>query len=150
MMESQCSCSTLRQLTRKMTNIYDRHLAANALTISQYSLLARVGKYGPIGVITLAAGMGMDRSTMSRSLKPLMSAGWVEAAGLPLAMLTDKRSFGVSLSDEGRRKWKESMPNWRNAQDEITTILGEQTHQELKRLLDHANAMFEQSENATA
>lgn len=119
MMQSQCSCSTLRQLTRKMANIYDRHLAADALTLSQYSLLARIGKYGPIGVIPLAAGMGMGRSTMSRTLKPLMSTGWIEAVDLPLEMLTDKRSFGVSLSGEGQRKWQQSMPNWRNAQDEI-------------------------------
>jgi len=148
MMESQCSCSTLRQLTRKMTNIYDHHLAADGLTISQYSLLARIGKYGPIGVIPLANAMGMDRSTMSRTLKPLIGAGWIESVDLPLEMLTDKRSFGVILSSEGHRKWKKSMPNWRKAQDEINAILGDRTHQELNRLVDDANAKFEQSENA--
>lgn len=142
-MPSQCTCSKLRQLTRKMTNIYDRHLAADELTISQYSLLARIGKVGPIGVIPLAAKMGMDRSTMSRTLKPLIDAGWIQTVDLPLEMLTDKRSFGVGLSADGQRKWKASMPNWRKAQNEIDTILSEKTHRELMQLVDDANNKFE-------
>ena len=142
-MESQCTCSKLRQLTRKMTAIYDHHLAADELTISQYTLLSRIGKYGPVGVIPLAANMGMDRSTMSRALKPLMSSGWIQTVDLPLEMLTDKRSFGVSLSADGERKWKASMPNWRKAQDEISTILGKKIHQDLMDLVDDANSKFE-------
>jgi DNA-binding MarR family transcriptional regulator len=111
-------------------------------------LLARIGKYGPIGVIPLANNMGMDRSTMSRTLKPLIRAGWIQTVDLSLEMLTDKRSFGVSLTTDGQRKWKQSLPNWRKAQDVINTILGDQTHQALMSLVDDANAKFEQSENA--
>jgi len=142
-MQSQCTCSKLRQLTRKMTGIYDHYLAADELTVSQYSLLSRIGKYGPIGVIPLATAMGMDRSTMSRALKPLISAGWIQTVDLPLEMLTDKRSFGVALSADGKQKWKASMPNWRKAQNEISTILGEKTHQALMDLVDDANTKFE-------
>jgi DNA-binding MarR family transcriptional regulator len=147
-MQSQCSCSTLRQLTRKMTNIYDHHLAADELTISQYSLLARIGKYGPIGVIPLASNMGLDRSTMSRTLKPLIALGWIQTVDLPLEMLTDKRSFGVSLTSAGQQKWQASMPNWRTAQDEINAILGDETHHALMGLVDNANLKFEQHEHA--
>ena len=141
-MSNQCTCSKLRQLTRKITIIYDHYLAADELTISQYSLLARIGKYGPIGVIPLATNMGMDRSTMSRALKPLISAGWIQTVDLPLEMLTDKRSFGVSLSADGNRKWKASMANWRKAQHEIRTMLGEKTHQDLMDIVDEANTKF--------
>ncbi|AIY43200.1 Transcriptional regulator [Collimonas arenae] len=130
-----------------MTNIYDHYLAADELTISQYSLLARIGKYGPIGVIPLAANMGMDRSTMSRTLKPLIALGWIQTVDMPLEMLTDKRSFGVSLTSAGQHKWKESMPNWRKAQNEIDAILGEETHYALKTLVDNANLKFEQYEH---
>jgi DNA-binding MarR family transcriptional regulator len=126
-----------------MTGIYDHHLAADALTISQYSLLARIGKYGPVGVIPLAMQMGMDRSTMSRSLKPLIGAGWIETVDLPLEMLTDKRSFGVRLSAAGKRKWHAAMPNWRKAQHEIGAILGDKTLQELEGLIDQANGKLE-------
>ena len=126
-----------------MTSIYDRHLASDELTISQYSLLARIGKSGPIGAIPLAANMGMDRSTMSRALKPLISAGWVETVDLPLEMLTDKRSFGVSLSAEGMQKWKKSMPGWHKAELEISAIIGQKNHRALMDLVDDANTKFQ-------
>jgi DNA-binding MarR family transcriptional regulator len=142
-MSGQCTCSNLRQLTRKMTIIYDRHLAADELTVSQFSLLARIGKYGPLGVIPLAEKMGMDRSTMSRSLKPLIGAGWIETVDLPLEMLTDKRSFGVQLSAEGKRKWQAATPNWRKAQSEIGDLLGENALHELMRQIDQANTALD-------
>ena len=141
-MQIECTCSKLRQLTRKMTSIYDQHLSTNELTIGQYSLLSRIGKFGPIGAIPLATNMGMDRSTMSRALKPLISAGWVQTVDLPLDMLTDKRSFGLTLSVEGKRKWKDAMPSWRKAQDEISLILGKSNHQSLMTLVDDANNKF--------
>jgi DNA-binding MarR family transcriptional regulator len=142
-MLSQCTCSKLRQLTRKITGIYDRHLLADGITISQYSLLARIGRFGPLGVIPLANYMGMDRSTMSRSLKPLIAAGWIETLDLPLEMLTDKRSFGLQLTADGKRKWQAAMPHWRQAQDKIDADLGDRTHQELMALIDQANRKLE-------
>ena len=142
-MVSHCTCAKLRQLTRKITGIYDQHLLADEITVSQYSLLARIGKFGPLGVIPLANYMGLDRSTMSRSLKPLIAAGWVETVDLPLEMLTDKRSFGLQLTADGKRKWQAAMPHWRKAQDEINATLGEQTHHELVALVDQANRKLE-------
>ncbi|WP_410209939.1 MarR family winged helix-turn-helix transcriptional regulator [Aquirhabdus sp.] len=138
-----CSCSKLRKLSRKITMIYDHHLAPDELTVGQYSLLARIGKLGPIGVIPLAQYMGLDRSTMSRTLKPLISLGWIQTLDLPIEELTDKRSFGVSLTASGIAKWQSAKPNWQNAQQEIDHILGHETHQDLMHLIDDANAKFD-------
>lgn len=66
-MSNQCSCFHLRRLARRMTVIYDHHLLADGLTITQYSLLSRLGKYGPLANIALASDMGMERSTLSRA-----------------------------------------------------------------------------------
>jgi DNA-binding MarR family transcriptional regulator len=140
---SACTCSKLRQLTRKITGIYDQYLLADGLTVCQYSLLARIGRYGPLGAIPLANYMGMDRSTMSRSLKPLIAAGWIETVDLPLDMLTDKRSFGLQLTTAGHAKWKAAEPNWRKAQDEIDATLGEQAHIELVTAVEQANQKLE-------
>ena len=149
-LSSQCACSKLRQLTRKLSNIYDHFLAEDGLTISQYAFLARIGKYGQIGVIPLAADFGMDRSTMSRGLKPLIRVGWIEIVDLPLEMLTDKRSFGVCLSPAGERKWKSAFPNWRKAQDEIGTLLGGNALQNLVGLVDDANIKIEKFEKVVS
>ena len=141
---SACTCSKLRQLTRKITGIYDQHLLADGLTVTQYSLLARIGKYGPLGAIPLANYMGMDRSTMSRTLKPLIAAEWIETVDLPLEMLTDKRSFGLQLTAAGREKWQAAIPNWSKAQQEVDAMLGEQTHRELIAAVEQANLKLEQ------
>jgi len=87
----------------------------------------------------------MDRSTMSRRLKPLIAAGWIETVDLPLEMLLDKRSFGLQLTEQGRRKWQSALPHWRAAQDEIDATLGERTHTNLVAAVDQANRQLEES-----
>jgi DNA-binding MarR family transcriptional regulator len=141
---SICACAKLRQLTRQLSSLYDHHLLSEGLTISQYSFLARIGKFGPMGVIPLAEEFGMDRSTMSRGLKPLIEAGWIETLDLPLEMLTDKRSFGVQLTESGRAKWQAAQPKWEQAQREVDRILGGTALHDLVGLVDDANLKIEQ------
>ena len=142
---SICACAKLRQLTRQLSSLYDHHLVSEGLTIGQYSYLARIGRFGPMGVIPLANEFGMDRSTMSRGLKPLIAEGWIETVDLPLEMLTDKRSFGVQLTKAGRAKWQAAMPKWEKAQQEVNRILGDDTLRGLVALVDDANLRIEQS-----
>ena len=137
-MSSQCSCFHLRRLARRMTVIYDHHLLADGLTITQYSLLSRLGKYGPLANIALASDMGMERSTLSRSLKSLMQEGWVMTVDMPAGTLIDKRSFGLNLTPAGRAKWQSALPNWQRAQDEIDAIVGADTQATLMKNVDDA------------
>lgn len=133
-----CTCSPLRRLTRKITVIYDHHLQANAITITQYSLISRIGRSGPIANIGLATDMGMDRSTLSRALKPLIAAGWLETVDLPEDAHLDKRSFALQLTAAGRQKLDEARPNWRRAQDEIDRQLGPRLAGELTGMINDA------------
>ncbi|MBP0598608.1 MarR family transcriptional regulator [Herbaspirillum sp. LeCh32-8] len=139
-----CSCSPLRRLTRRMTVIYDQHLQPNELTITQYSLISRIGRSGPIANIVLATDMGMDRSTLSRALKPLIGAGWIETVDLPEDTLLDKRSFALQLSKPGRKKLDEARPNWRRAQDEIDRQLGPKLSRELTEMINDAYAKLQE------
>lgn len=145
---SICACTKLRQLTRQLSSLYDHHLLSESLTISQYSFLARIGKFGPMGVIPLADEFGMDRSTMSRGLKPLIEEGFIETVDLPLEMLTDKRSFGVQLTASGHAKWQAALPRWEEAQREVNSILGDATLNDLLGLVDGANLKIQQSTRA--
>lgn len=137
-MFNQCTCTRLRRLTRRITSIYDRHLLPDALTISQYSLLSRVGRHGSIANLRLAAEMGMDRSTLSRNIKPLMAAGWIATVDMPPDEQVDKRSFGLGLSEAGQAKLAAARPNWVAAQLEIDGLLGEDLHAGLSGMIDEA------------
>ncbi len=138
MSKEVCTCTPLRRLTRKMTLLYDHHLQPNELTITQYSLISRIGRLGPIANITLAADMGMDRSTLSRALKPLTTAGWIETVDLPEEEMLDKRSFALQLTAAGHIKLEEARPNWRRAQDEIDRQLGPKLSREIMDVIEDA------------
>jgi DNA-binding MarR family transcriptional regulator len=138
-MATPCTCNKLRQLSRKITGIYDHYLAENQISIGQYSLLAKISRAGSIGVIPLADMMGMDRSTLSRTLKPMITTGWLVTLDLPVEAQQSKRSFGVKLTANGEIKRAESYPNWLKAQSHIDSMLGQEQHQQLFEILDLAN-----------
>ncbi|WP_129840789.1 MarR family transcriptional regulator [Streptomyces sp. RFCAC02] len=51
--------------------------AGGAIDRAAYLLLSRLDRHGPTGVKALAAGMGIDSSTVTRQVAPLVEAGLV-------------------------------------------------------------------------
>ena len=61
-----CTNFKLRQLTRRVSQHYDRVVAECGLKTTQYSLLTHVDRLGPVRPTDLAAAMAMDPSTLTR------------------------------------------------------------------------------------
>ena len=114
-----CTNLLLRQLTRQVTQHYDVHMAAAGLKTTQYSLLSTVLQLGPARPVDLALALKMDPSTLTRNLKPLLAAGWVDLSAGP-----DARTRAVSITPAGRAKRSEAQRHWRLAQDGLNRILG--------------------------
>ena len=129
-----CTCARLRKLTRRLTRIYDAHLAVQAIKVTQYSLLANAAR-GERSVSEFAAELEMDRSTLSRNLAPLAAQGWVE-----ISVGADPRSRSISVTAAGRRKLKAALPLWRRAQCEIESLLGAASVGELHRDIERTLA----------
>ncbi len=127
-----CTCARLRKLARRLTRIYDAHLAAQAIKVTQYSLLVNAAR-GERAVSEFAAELEMDRSTLSRNLTPLAAQGWVS-----ISVGADSRSRIISVTAAGRRKLKAALPLWRMAQCEVEAILGAADVGELHRKIEHA------------
>src|SRR3954471_15817652 len=68
-----CTNLKLRQLMRRVAQLYDAEVGKTGLRTTQYSLLSFVCKLGPIRPSDLARGMKMDASTLTRNLKPLLA-----------------------------------------------------------------------------
>lgn len=115
-----------------MSQRYDRRLAEAGLNINQYSLLRRAGLQ-PRGIGELAKEMGMDRTTLTRDLKPLVAAGWIA-----VAPGEDARRRVVSVTAAGKRAVERAKPLWRQAQDEIENAIGDAATQRLHKQLDAA------------
>ena len=71
-----CTNFKLRQLSRAVTRHYDAHLASSGLKITQYSLLSHVVLLDPIRPSDLARHMGLDTSSLTRNLQPLLAQSW--------------------------------------------------------------------------
>lgn len=128
-----CTNFKLRQLARRVSQRYDQELAKAGLKTTQYSLLSHVLKLGPIRPSDLAAAMTMDASTLTRNLKPLLSAGWLE-----LAAGSDGRSRSVHITPAGRDKRAEAQTHWKVAQQRLNQQLGIDTVAALHRMVDES------------
>ena len=128
-----CTNFKLRQLVRRVSQLYDQELAKAGLKTTQFSLLSHVLRLGPIRPGDLAAAMTMDASTLTRNLKPLVAAGW-----LALAPGEDGRSRSVHITPAGRDKRAEAQSHWKAAQQQLNQQLGIDTVATLHRLVDES------------
>ena len=135
-----CTNLTLRQLTRRVSQHYDRIVAQADLKTTQYSLLSHVVQLGPIRPGDLAQRMEMDASTLTRNLQPLVAQGWVEVgAG------DDARSRLVTATEAGRAKRVEAQREWKHAQLALNERLGVAKVAQLHTLLDECLALMNES-----
>jgi DNA-binding MarR family transcriptional regulator len=137
---SPCTCFRLRRLSRLVTQRYDRELAPAGLNINQYSILRRAQRK-PRAVGALARELGMDRTTLTRDLKPLVASGWVELA----QGTTDARQRCISVTAAGKAVLDTAAPLWRSAQDAVESLLGTAGVGVLHDHLDHALQQLEGS-----
>jgi DNA-binding MarR family transcriptional regulator len=130
---SPCTCFRLRKLSRLVSQRYDRELAPAGLNINQYSILRRAQrKPRPVG--ELARELGMDRTTLTRDLKPLSASGWIEL----VQGATDARQRCISVTAAGKAALETAAPLWRRAQDAVDALLGTAGVGVLHDHLDHA------------
>ena len=63
-----CTNFKLRQLGRRVSQLYDAEVGKAGLKTTQYSLLSHVLRLGPVRPGDLAQAMTLDASTLSRNL----------------------------------------------------------------------------------
>jgi DNA-binding MarR family transcriptional regulator len=128
-----CTNLKLRQLMRRVAQVYDLEVGKCGLKGTQYSLLSHVVLLGPVRPVDLAAAMKVTPSTLSRNLQPMVAAGWLEVlAG------EDARSRLVVATAAGRDKRVEAQRRWKTAQLGINATLGADNVVALHGLIDAA------------
>lgn len=116
----ECHCLSLRQATRVVTQLYDEALAPAGIRSTQFSLLTAIAWTQPASMNDLAARMVMDRTTLTRNLRPLLDAGMVT-----VRTGDDRRRREVALTRAGSRTLAEATSHWRTAQAQVRGALGE-------------------------
>jgi DNA-binding MarR family transcriptional regulator len=128
-----CVCSQVRRIARKLSSLYDTVLSPENLTITQYSLLANIGRAGQLSHSVLAENIGMERTTLTRNLHPLTRAKWVAAA-----TGEDRRQHLLQLTAAGKRKLLRSLPLWEEAQRQFLSQMGSESVRDLRARLAFA------------
>lgn len=129
---AECTCARVRRLARRMTQLYDHALAPCGLRVSQYSLLTQLIARDDLAIGPLADALDMDRTTLTRNLKPLIDARLLALA--PAAH--DARVRVVRITRTGRARHAKAARLWREAQDEVDGTLGKAHVASLHRLFD--------------
>ena len=129
-----CTCQKVRMAARAVTRAYDDALRPVGLRATQLAVLVAIAVEGAMSITALAKFMIMDRSTLTRNLRPLEEEGLV-AVGLE----GWRRSRTLEVTEKGRSRLGEALPLWKQAQAALRRKLGEQTwahiHSDLDQLI---------------
>lgn len=114
-----CYCATLRQAARAVTVLYEKMIAEGDLHATQYTALQLIEAVPDLTTTELAAAMGMDQTTATRTLALIKGRG--------LATTTvgqDRRRRRWNLTCAGQEKLRKLKPRWEAAQRTLELRLG--------------------------
>jgi DNA-binding MarR family transcriptional regulator len=108
------------------------------MRVTQYSLLAHLRRLEQVSMSELAEVLDMDRTTLTRNLKPLIEAHWVEVR----PCRQDARIRLVRITAAGDAQWRIARGRWQYAQDEVKAAIGPTDLAALHGLLDRYLPLF--------
>ena len=127
-----CNCLALRQAARHVTQFYDRFLMpAAGLRATQFSILAKLKRLGPMTINALAEAMVMDRTTLGRNIQPLEREGLIAVR----QGRADRRSRELHLTDAGAERLRAATEAWAEAQTRFESVFGRERASDLRALL---------------
>jgi DNA-binding MarR family transcriptional regulator len=126
-----CVCLAVRQAARHVTQFYDQFLAQSGLRTTQFSILSKLKRRGPMTINALAAEMVMDRTTLGRNILPLEREGLIAIA----PGRSDRRSKELRLTQSGTARLRLAVKDWREAQTRFAASFGADRTAALRTML---------------
>ena len=126
----RCLCLQLQRAARVVSRRFDDALRPLNLTNGQFSLLISLNRPQPARIGSVAAILGMDRTTLTAMLKPLERRGLVDVMLDP----EDRRRRVLTLTQPGKSLLAAAARIW------------EQSHAQLGHRIDEANTEVLQRE----
>ncbi|MGP3967022.1 MarR family winged helix-turn-helix transcriptional regulator [Streptomyces sp. 6N223] len=117
--------------------------ARNSMDRAAYLLLSRLDQDGPTGVKALAAGMGIDSSTVTRQVAPLVDSGLVKRTSDP----DDGRAVVLQLSARGSDRLEEVRTSRRKLMSLLTADWTQEERETFCALLTRFNAAISEWQN---
>jgi DNA-binding MarR family transcriptional regulator len=126
-----CNCFVVRSAARHVTQLYDQFLAPVGLHVTQFSILAKLKRLGPMTINALAKEMIMDRTTLGRNVLPLERDGLIRIE----ASASDGRAKELHLTKAGEKRLLAGREAWERAQARFTDRFGAKRAAEFRAML---------------
>ena len=127
-----CACHKVRMAARAVTRAYDDALRPVRLRAGQLAVLVAINNNdGAISIAALAKIIGMDRSTLTRNLRPLEKEALVT-----VGLEGWRRSRSLEITKKGQSRLREALPLWQRAQDSLRRKLGNRSWADVHASLD--------------
>ena len=108
----QCVCTAARRRSRELTRAFEKAMRGAGLRATQFTLLATLVQTGPLPTSRLADFLGLERTTLTRNLGPLLRHGYVH-----VEEGEDRRIRKVAITPVGEEAARRAYPFWKKAQD---------------------------------
>ena len=133
-MLEMCACTRLRTAARLVTRAYDDVMRPAGIKASQLAVLAAIDAADETSIAGLSKVLHMDRTTLSRNLKPLLAEKFIT-----LSEDGYGRSKTARITKSGENTLRKAFPLWRKAQDALLNQAGKEhlndLHFRLRRLI---------------
>jgi len=137
---SDCTCFNLRKASRVITQLFDQVLQPSGILANQFALLAALSVTESVSITRLAQELVMDRTTLTRNLKPLEREGLIH-----IEPGQDQRVRVVSLTQKGQAALAKALPLWQQAQAQVIEELGQDRWQTLLSHLSDTVSLLRES-----
>jgi len=131
-----CVCLGLNRAARATSRRYDAVFKPIGITSGQFTILSALKRDKPVPISDMADLLGMDRTTLTRNLKPLETLRLVATH----TDARDRRVRSLTLTAKGRALLKQALPLWRKVQKESNRRIGPNRWDELRPALDFLSA----------
>jgi DNA-binding MarR family transcriptional regulator len=115
-----CACANLRRAARLVSQSYEHALRPAGIKGTQFTLLQALVLAGNISQGRLGDLLGLDSTTLTRTLALLRKKGWIRSTPGE-----DRREVRLALTPEGLRKYRKARHYWESAQRRLREALGE-------------------------
>jgi len=129
---SECACLKIRTAARALTRFYDDAFRPLGLRATQLSVLVAVAFGEAVSIASLSRLLGMDRSTLTRNLRPLEAKDLVA-----LGPEAHHRSRTLSITPKGDQLVRKALPIWEKTQQKLREELKKPHWTNLHAELDH-------------
>ncbi len=126
-----CVANNLQKTARAVSRLYTEEMRPAGLTRAQFPILGTLDTEGPLSMGDIAHRLYMERTTLTRHLRPLEEAGFVDR---PVSD-GDARVRLVAITRAGRRKLRQAERYWRKAQALMLDRYGAEAWKELEAAL---------------